>query len=86
MALSAWPKLLLPVECLGHLSELQTPKTVGKTRPGNLTSMSWLCRGHRHSVRLLLATPAVSNAGRVRFLSWCMVYGRNTNAGFLNPI
>ena len=71
---------------LEYLSGVHTPKMVGKTRPGNLITMSCLCPGHRHSVRLLLATPVVSNAGHVPILSWCTVYGRNTNAGFLSSV
>ena len=62
------------------------PKIIDKTRRANLTTMSCPCRGHRHSVRLLLATLVVSNAGRVPFLSWCTGYGRNMNAGFPNPV
>ena len=88
MVLFVGTRILFSVAMLGLIIGVADAQDRWQSAPGQFDYyvMSCRCRGHRHSVRLPRATPVVSNAGHVPFLSLCMVYGRNTNAGFLNPV
>ena len=86
MALLAWPKLLLPVAVLGTFIGVADAQYRRQNTPGQfdhyVLALSWspsFCETATGNARR-------QQCGARPFLSWCMVYGRNTNAGFLNPV
>jgi hypothetical protein len=71
MVLFIGMRTLFSVAVLGIIIGVAEAQARRQNAPGQFDYyvLSCLCRGHRLSVKLLLAMPVVSNAGRAPFLS-----------------
>ena len=86
MVLFVGTRILFSVAMLGLIIGVADAQDRWQSAPGQfdyyVLSLSW----SPSFCETATGNAVVSNAGHAPFLSWFTVYGRNTNAGFLNTV